>query len=118
MSDHKCPLLMDVHMPKAVADALRALGYGITTIQDLEGTSRPANPMTDHRIVEIATERRWAVVTQNAGHFRAIGKEKRNHKGIIICKVTDEHARLANAIDQKIKETGVLHGQVIEVTLD
>ncbi len=118
MSDLKFPLFMDVHVPKRTTDELRALGYDVLTVQQHQGTSRPGQGLSDEQIVEIATQCRRAVVTENASDFESIHKSNRNHKGIIICKPTTEYVKMAKNIDQRIKETGVLHGQLIYVSVD
>src|SRR5436305_14557189 len=98
MSDLKCPLFVDVHVPKRLADSLRALGYDVLTVQQLQGTSEPDVGLSDIRIVEIATERRRAVLTQNAKHLQSIHRTKRDHGGIIICNVTREPAKMAKEL--------------------
>jgi hypothetical protein len=118
MSDLKCPLFMDVHIPKGTSEGLRALGYDVLTVQQQQGTSRPGQGLSDDQIVDLAIERRRAVVTENAVDFEAIHRTKRNHKGIIICKATTEWEKMAKAIDKRIKETGVHHGQLIYVSID
>jgi uncharacterized transporter YbjL len=118
MSDLKCPLFMDVHIPKRTSDELRALGYDVLTVQQYQGTSRPGKGISDEMIVDIAIERRRIVVTENANHFERLHQLKPDHKGIIICKATSEWTKMAKEIDRRIKEAGVLLGQLIQVSVD
>src|SRR6266568_4032474 len=118
MADLKRPLFVDVHVPKRISEELRALGYDVLTVQQYQGTSRPEEGLTDLRIVEIASDHREATATENANHFELIHQTKKDHKGIIICKVTKEYSRMAKEIDTTIKENIPLHGKLLHVALE
>src|SRR5262249_32863934 len=117
MADRKWPLLADVQLPIKITNGLRALGYDVETVQQIQGTSRPDEGLPDERVLDIAIERRRVVVTENVKDFRALHLRKPYHKGIVVCKKTSDYEKRAKEIDEIIKANVPLHGKLIHVPL-
>jgi hypothetical protein len=116
MAAKKGKLFADVMFPIQIVRALRLLGYHVRTAQQHEGTSRPAEPMTDEEVLDAAINFRGAVLTLNDADFLGLNRVRHHtHKGIIICKHTREHEKRAKEIDNIIQNSRPLVGKVIFV---
>jgi hypothetical protein len=115
MADLKHPLFADEQYPIQIVNALRALGYDVETVQQHQGTSRPASGLSDDQVLAIAVQKRRAVLTLNIKHIRALHSQRPNHRGIIACKDTRDYDKRAKEIDAMIKANVPLHGKLIHV---
>jgi hypothetical protein len=109
-------LLADANFPRPVTDRLRRLGHDIKTVQQVEGTSRPENPMTDAQVLNLATQEKRAVLTLNIADFEAEGGKLPGHEGIVACRLDLDSRRQARQIDRAIKGKKHLTAQIIYIT--
>jgi hypothetical protein len=109
-------LLADANFPRPVTNRLRRLGHDIKTVQQVEGTSRPENPMTDAQVLSLATQEKRAVLTLNVTDFEAEADQQPGHEGIVACRLDLDSRRQARQIDRAIKGKKHLTAQIIYIT--
>jgi hypothetical protein len=116
MADKKGRLFADACFPIPIVHALRRLGYHVETVQRLEGTSRPDDPLQDESVLEAAIRFHGAILTLDNDYRQIHYKIHQTHKGIIICSETFDFEKRAKEIDDRIQMEKPLIGKLIYVT--
>lgn len=107
--------LADTNVPVKIIHSLRGLGYNTVTMQNVENTSQPENPMDDDQVLDYATQHKRTVVTLNKKHFKKLREDNVTHYGIIICRTDDEEHKRAKEIDAIAKANKSLQQQLFVV---
>jgi hypothetical protein len=100
------------NFPLPVAEALRALGHDVLTIQE---TGRADQSLADKDVLEFATKEQRAVLTLNRLHFIRLHREQPNHAGIVVCRFDPDFAAQAQRIHEAVAGKETLAGQLIRV---
>jgi len=72
----------DENFDLPVVKGLRALGYDILTMNDLDLVNQS---IPDDKVLEIATELERVLITFNRRDFIRLHRQDDNHAGIIVC---------------------------------
>jgi len=105
-------LYADEIFPLAVVQELRNLGHDVVTIQE-RGSGNDRVP--DDAVLRLAMSEGRALLTLNRRDFIRLHNERIEHGGIIVCTVDPEFAGQARRIDQSIRATAELRGQLLRV---
>lgn len=105
-------LYADENVPVRVVEELRRLGLDvITAFED----GRANQSITDHQLLQRATETGRAILTLNRVDFKRLHIQFPNHAGIIICTEDPDRLGQAQRIAESVAATGELRGQLIRV---
>jgi hypothetical protein len=106
-------LYSNENFPRRVVEALRELGYDVLTSFD---AGRANQRVPDDEVLAYATGEQRAVLTLNRRHFIKLHHSTHGqHGGIVVCSSDEQVDDFARRIDQAIRETGDLAGQLIRV---
>lgn len=105
-------LYANENFPLPVVLQLRALGHDVLTIQD---GGRAGEAVPDSAVLDLATADDRAVITLNRRDFIRLHGQRTGHAGIIVCSVDPNFAEQAARIDEAIRQTPDLHGQLLRV---
>jgi hypothetical protein len=115
--------LVDTNIPIQIPNKLRSLGHDVTRVQDVEGTSRPVDPMTDEAVLALGASTKRAVITINWKDFDKLHQGDKQHYGIIVCRMVDglddgdlaACRRRAKDIDELVKHRRSLKAQLFVI---
>lgn len=113
-------LYADEHFPMPVVNQLRAKGHDITTVRD-DCESKGGDGIEDPMVLQTAAQHKRAVLTMNRRDFEALHKESNGHYGIVIVafptvkRKQDKFTVMAKAIDELLRATDSLQGQIFYV---
>ena len=111
----KARLYSNENFPRRVVEALRELGHDVLTSLD---AGRANRRIPDEEVLDFATREKRAVLTLNRRDFvRLHLSTKGKHGGIIVCSADLRVEAFAGRIDQAIRQTAELAGQLLRVNL-
>jgi predicted nuclease of predicted toxin-antitoxin system len=118
MRDDQRPLLLtDEHIPPHLGSHLIKMGYDVLAIRQTN-VSKSGDGTSDAEVIELATELRRVVITNNRTDFEALHKTLSGaHCGIVICpvEVDDDLKKQAKLIHEQIEACGNLNGRLLRV---
>lgn len=106
-------LYSNENFDRRVVVALRELGHDVLTSTE---AGRSNQRIPDDEVLAFAKIEQRAVLTFNRLHFLRLHRDTNgNHEGIIVCTTDHNTEALAQRIDQAIRDTGRLMGQLVRV---
>lgn len=105
-------LYANENFPVEVVERLRALGHDVLTTHDV-GKSNQS--IEDDAVLRFAVETDRCVLTINRKDFMRLHRVVAEHAGIIVCTKNRDYTAFADRIDEAIRQSGVLAGQLIRV---
>lgn len=105
-------LYANENFPVEVVERLRALGHDVLTTHDV-GKSNQS--IEDDAVLRFAVETDRCVLTINRKDFMRLHRVVTEHAGIIVCTENRDYTAFADRIDEAIRQSGVLAGQLIRV---
>src|SRR5438045_3454878 len=105
-------LLADENVPLALVLALRALGHDVETALEA-GIANQGTP--DDRVLDHATQKGRAVLTNNRRDFHRLHLHSSAHAGIITFTDDRDTAALADRIHIRVEALSTLSGQLIRI---
>jgi len=105
-------LYADENFPLRVVEELRRLGHDVLTAFE---DGRANQSITDHQLLQRATETGRAILTLNRLDFKRLHIQVPDHAGIIICTEDPDRLGQAQRIAESVAATGELGGQLIRV---
>jgi uncharacterized protein YeeX (DUF496 family) len=111
----KAWLYSNENFPRRVLEELRRLGHDVLTSHQAK---RSNQRIPDEEVLELATSEKRAVLTLNRRDFiRLHLSTKGKHGGIIVCSADLQLEAFAARIDDAIRQTAELAGQLLRVNL-
>jgi hypothetical protein len=111
----KAWLYSNENFPRRVLEELRRLGHDVLTSHQAK---RSNQRIPDEEVLELATSEKRAVLTLNRRDFiRLHLSTKGKHGGIIVCSADLQVEAFAARIDDAIRQTAELAGQLLRVNL-
>ena len=105
-------LYANENFPVEVVNHLRELGHDVLTTHEM-GKSNQG--IEDDVVLRFATEAGRCVVTINRKDFMRLHRLSNAHAGIIVCTENRDYRTFAARIDEAIRESSDLAGQLIRV---
>lgn len=105
-------LYANENFPVEVVYRLRELGHDVLTTHDV-GKSNQG--IEDDSVLEFATDTDRCVITLNRKDFFRLHRSQPQHAGIIACTQNRDYAAFAARIDETIRQSPTLSGQLIRV---
>ncbi len=105
-------LYANKNFPVEVVAHLRALGHDVLTTHEV-GKSNQG--IEDDAVLRFALETNRCAITINRKDFMRLHRAAADHSGIIVCTENRDYAGFAARIDEVIRQTGELHGQLLRV---
>lgn len=105
-------LYANENFPVEVVYKLRELGHDVLTTHDV-GKSNQG--IEDGSVLQFATEEGRCVLTINRKDFIRLHRGNAQHAGIIICTLNRDFAAFAARIDDAIRQSSMLVGQLVRV---
>lgn len=106
-------LLADENFALPVVNHLKAIGYDIVTLKDLDLNDQQ---VPDEQVLEIAIELKRALITFNRKDFIQLHRKNEEHYGIIIATFDTHFQALAERIHTELETRDHLSGQLIRIT--
>lgn len=98
---------------RLVVEGLRELGHDVLT--SLEA-GRANQRIPDDEVLDFATSEGRTLLTFNRLHFMRLHRSMDGkHAGVIVCRVDHDTSALSQRIDDLIRNTGDLTGQLLRV---
>ena len=111
----KARLYSNENFPRRVVEELRRLGHDVLTSHQAK---RSNQRIPDEEVLTFATAEQRAVITLNRRDFIRLHLSTRGkHGGIIVCSAELQAEAVARRIDQAIRQTADLTGQLVRVNL-
>ncbi|MBI1900028.1 MAG: DUF5615 family PIN-like protein [Planctomycetia bacterium] len=106
--------LADENVHPELMSELRLLGHDVIRVRDLD-----AGGADDPMVLQLAMERRRAVLTADVSDYRQLHRKTPWHYGIVTIKrIGPNYKQLAKRIDEQIKAAaGKLKGKLIHIPL-
>jgi hypothetical protein len=95
-----------------VVEALRQAGHDVITVSE---TGKAEQSWPDEDVLEFASHDDRALLTLNRKHFIRLHRERPGHAGIVICTFDPDFAGQTGRIDEALRSTSNLRGQLIRV---
>lgn len=105
-------LYSNENFPLPVVLELRRSGHDVMTVLEADQAEQA---IPDDQVLTFATQQARALLTLNRKHFIALHKSMPDHAGIIICTVDADFIGQAQRIDEAIKRSADMSGQLIRV---
>lgn len=105
-------LFADENFPLPVVEELRHLGHDVVTALQAGMANQQ---ISDDVLLAYATSENRAVLTLNRRHFVRLHKSGVSHAGIIVCTFDPDFVRQARRIDEALRSSIELEGQLIRV---
>ncbi len=105
-------LYANENFPVEVVERLRALGHDVLTTHDVGKLNQS---IEDDAVLRFAVETDRCVLTINRKDFMRLHRVVTEHAGIIVCTENRDYTAFADRIDEAIRQSGVLAGQLIRI---
>ncbi len=105
----------DEQFPYETTVALRSLGHDVLTVQEADNANQR---IPDPEVLAFATSNERAVLTLNRQDFIRLHKASPEHAGILACTENPDFQRLAEKIDEVVRQLDSLERQLIRVYRD
>lgn len=99
-------LYADENVAFGILCKLRLLGHDVRHIRQ-DCKNKRGDGLPDPVVFAEAQRTDRIVLTHNLADFLVIHAEKPGHRGVIVCAVDEDHARLAKVIDKLIRNVDV-----------
>lgn len=106
-------LYSNENFPYAAVEALRYMGHDVLTTSEA-GNANQAIP--DEDVLQYAIKNQRAVLTLNRQDFITLHRATPNHEGVIVCTFNPDFANLAVKIDEALRISPILAGQLLRVS--
>jgi predicted nuclease of predicted toxin-antitoxin system len=106
-------LYANENFPLPVVESLRQAGHDVVTVAET-GKSEQAWPDVD--VLEYAAQDDRALLTLNRRHFIRLHSRRPDHAGIVVCTFDPDFAALAARIDEAMRLSPELRGQLVRIT--
>lgn len=100
------------NFPRPVVIELRRLGHDVLTIQET-GVAGRATP--DEEVLAVATRDARTLLPLNRRHFVRLHLEGAGHAGIVVCTFDPDFAAQARRIDDAVRASPSMSGQLVRV---
>lgn len=100
------------NFPIPTAQALRALGHDVVTIQE---RGKANESTTDLEVLALAKAEGRILLTLNRKDFYRLHSQDSDHPEIIVCVAEQDFQRLAERIHETVNSVENLHGTLIRV---
>lgn len=105
-------LYANENFPVEVVERLRVLGHDVLTTHDV-GKSNQC--IEDDAVLRFAVETGRCVITINRKDFMRLHRVVSDHSGIVVCTENRDYTAFADRIDEAIRQSGELAGQLVRV---
>ena len=105
-------LYANENFPVEVVERLRVLGHDVLTTHDV-GKSNQS--IEDDAVLRFAIETGRCVITINRKDFMRLHRIVSDHSGIVVCTENRDYTAFADRIDEAIRQSGELAGQLVRV---
>lgn len=100
------------NFPVEVVYRLRELGHDVLTTHDV---GRSNQGIEDESVLQFATQENRCVITINRKDFMRLHRDNPAHAGIIVCTQNRDFPAFAARIDDAIRQSSTLAGQLVRV---